>query len=505
MLASNQSAEYLDSVESVDIDASEVAKAARQDPDLLAGIAMPEVFEYCWPPVFRAAWFWLIGNVDKIRSSDRLALGLPRGFGKTTLIKVFILYCILFTRKKFILVISNTAGHAENILSDVIDMLEESNIKRIFGDWKLGVETNRTDLKKFGFRGRTIILAGLGAGGSVRGLNLKNARPDVIIFEDIQKREEADSQQVSEDLYKWMLGTAMKAKDPKGCLTLFIGNMYPTPHSILKKLKANSKWIKFIAGGILEDGTSLWEELQPINQLLDEFEADLESGHPEIFYSEVLNDENAALNNLIDFGKLPKYPYQDDDIPQGKFIVIDPSNDKHNSDAVSVGYFEMHEGKPVAREIDEGRMSPLDTIKSALKLCMKWNCRAVFIESNAYQYSLKFWSNFVVQQLGIEGITFQEIYSGRVTKNTRILTMFKAYIKGEILVHPSCSAQVHAQASAFQPLKTNNVDGVLDLLTYAPRVCTEFPELIQMYTLENEQTWDAIDQLQFSETAGAPF
>lgn len=483
----------------------EVFEAARNDPDFLAALSMPEIATFAWPPVFRAVWFWLLETVEKERNFDKLALGLPRGFGKSTVVKLFILYVILFTQRKFVLVLAASSTMAENIISDVFDMLDEPNIKAVFGDWRLGVEKDTNAVKKFGFRGRNIIVAALGAGGSVRGLNLKNERPDVMVFDDVQSREDADSQEVSEKLYKWMLGTAMKAKSPKGCMTLFIANMYPTPHSILKKLKANSQWIKFIAGGILADGTSLWEELQPIKQLLLEYQADLESGHPEIFHSEVLNDEDASVNNLVDFSKLPAYPYDDGEIAAGKFIVIDPATDKTNADAVSLGYFEVLDGKPVAREITEGRLSPGDTIKEALRLCSKWSCGLVVIEANSYQYTLKYWSEQICRQMGIIGITFIDIYSGKLSKNSRIMTMFKAYAKGEIYVHPSCVSPVHAQIRGFNPLKTNNVDGVLDLLTYAPRVVEEFANLIAIQTIEGQQEFTALSNQVFTEQENCPF
>ena len=478
----------------------EVMDLAKASPDFLAGLAMPTIFEYCWPPVFVNIWNWLTELADKERGNTddmlelfaRLAIGLPRGFGKTTVIKLYVLYCILYTDRQFILVLSATASHARNILSDIADMLDEPNIKAVFGDWRLGLETDTQDVKKFGFRGRNIILAGLGAGGNVRGLNLKNSRPDIMIFEDVQTREDSESPIVSENLYKWMIGTAMKAKSPKRCLTIFIANMYPTPHSILKKLKKNSQWVKFIAGGILEGNVSLWEELQPIKQLLIEYQTDIEAGHPEIFHAEVLNDENAAVNSLLDFGKLPDYPYEDADIPEGKFIVIDPSNDKHNSDAVSIGYFEVFDGnKPCAIEIVEGRFSPGDTIKETLELCNRHGCNLVVVEANAYQYSLLYWSEYICRQLGIDGITFIDIYSGRLAKNTRIMEMFKQYGKGEIYVHPRAKAQVHSQMRGFRPLKTDNIDGILDLLTYAPKVVAQFGALMQNYTIVGQQEHSA--------------
>lgn len=471
-------------------EASQIAEAAKQDLNFLSALAMPTIFEFEWSRIFVAIWLWLLQEIGKPRAFPNLALGLPRGFGKTTLVKLFVLFCILFTNRRFILVLSATEKHAANILADVISMLEEPNIIKVFGDYRLGLIKDTQTLKVFGFRGRTIILAGIGAGGSVRGLNVDNARPDLMIFEDVQTREDADSEQVSRDLEDWMFGTAKKAKSPKGCMTLFIANMYPTPHSLLKKLKANKYWTKFICGGILDDGTSLWEDLQPIKQLINEYLQDAEAGKAHIFAAEVLNDENASLNNLVDFSRLKPYPYEDNDIHQGNFIIIDPSNDKVNSDAITTTYFEIHDGKPVVREIDEGRYAPGEAIMVSIKMAMKWNCSLVLIEANGYQYSLKYWSEFTCTQMGIIGLNFVPIYSGKLSKNSRILTMFKAYVAGEIIVHPSCKAQVHTQILGFNPLKTLNVDGILDCLTYAQRVLEEFSDFIRIQTIEGKQEFE---------------
>lgn len=491
-------------------EANEVFQLAKNDPDFLSGLAMPEVFEYGWPPVFLSIWAWLTGIVVKTRDFSRLAVGLPRGFGKTTMVKLFILYCILFTKKQFILILSNNQGLANNIISDVADMLNEPNIKAVFGDWNLGLETDTLALKKFGFRGRNIVIAGLGAGGSVRGLNIKHARPDVIVFEDVQSREDADSQVISDSLFRWMLGTAMKAKSPKGCLFLFIANMYPTPHSILKKLKANKTWQKFIAGGLLMDPEtgeleSLWEELQPKEQLLDEFSADLEAGRPEIFFAEVMNDENASVNTAINVNKIPSFPYDDTDVHSGNFVIIDPATDKANADLVSVGYFQVHDAKAVAWEIVEDHLSPGNTIREALKYCFKYNCSLIVVEGNAYQSTLCYWFKIIMEQMGIQGIQVVEIYSGRFSKNSRILTMFKELTAGETYLHPRTKAQVYDQIRAFDPLKTNNVDGILDLLTYAPRVLTEFAEYLNTGTIIEQQMMEIQKALEYTELDNSAF
>ena len=474
----------------------EIIALAKQELDFLAALIAPLTFHLCFPPVFKSVWQWLLDYVNQARTFPQLALGLPRGFGKSTLMKIFIVYCILFTKKRFILIATTKASLAENILSDVIGMLEEPNIRSVFGDWKLGVEKDTQDLKIFGFRGRNIILVAIGAGGSLRGINVDNARPDVMLFDDIQSRECADSEIQSAALESWMIGTAMKAKSPMGCMFLFVGNMYPTKHSILRKLKANHTWTKFIAGGILADGTSLWEELQPIKQLTAEFENDLSMGHPEIFYSEVLNDENASSNNLIDLSKLPDVPYQEGDIPGGNFIVIDPATDKLGSDEVSIGYFEIHDAAPILMEIEEGRFSPGETIRIALKIALTKNCRLIAVESNAYQYSLLYWFDFICEQMGIIGIEAVPIYSGVRAKNARILEMFKAYSAGELFVYKDARLAVHIQITSFNPLRRDNTDGLLDLLTYAPKVVEEFGEYVIASTIIETQEFDAIEVIE---------
>lgn len=485
-------------IEEIGASAQEIKNLARVDLDFLAAIIMPTVFKFCFPPVFKSVWEWLVSYVSLPRAFPQLALGLPRGFGKTTLVKIFIIFCILFTKKQFILIISAKASLAENILSDVIDMLEEPNIQKVFGDWRLGIEKDTQGLKKFGFLGRNIILAAIGAESSLRGLNLKNARPDVMVFEDVQSRECADSEVQSTKLENWIIGTAMKAKSPSGCLFLFIANMYPTKWSILRKLKSNPKWIKFIAGGLLSYGTSLWEELQPAAQLMSEFENDLGMGHPEIFYSEVLNDENASMNNLIDLSKLPELPMQEGDISAGNFIIIDPATDKLGSDEVSVGYFEIYDARPVLMKLTEDRLSPGDTIRVALQYALTHNCRLIAVESNAYQYSLLYWFEFICKQMQIQGIEAVPLYSGNRAKNTRILEMFKGYSAGEVFVSEEARTAVHLQVTAFNPLRRDNTDGLLDLLTYAPKTIELYGEFVVAGNLIESQEYEAIEVPEFN-------
>jgi len=485
--------EYTPTTNTVSADAHEIQAAARNSLDFLAGLAMPDIFKYSFPLVFTGIWQWLTELSGKVRDFSQIALGLPRGFSKTTVLKLFILWCILFTKKSFILYIAGTQTKANDVIGDITDMLDEPNIKAVFGDWRVGLVIDRADFKLFGFRGRNIILRGAGAGSDIRGITRKNRRPDVMIFDDVQTREDADSEVISDQIENWMQGTAMKAKSPEGCLFIFLANMYPTKFSILKRLKKNPNWLKFITGGITEDGKSLWEELHPLAQLIKEYQNDAAAGKEQIFFSEVLNDENATINNNFDLSKVPDYDIDPAEIHQGNAVIIDPANDKANSDAVTHLYYELHGGRAVAKYIEENHgLSPLQIIELGIRLCLERNCRVLAIESTAFQYSLLFWFNYVCAQRGISGIEALEIYPGTLSKNARILSWFAKYAKGENQIHPDYRPLAHAQITQFNPVKTNNTDGILDCLQYMDK-CTEmYGHLMNAYNVIEMQEHAAI-------------
>lgn len=456
----------------------QMIELAKNDLNVLGGLAMPEIFVYLFPAILVGVWSLLKREVEKVKVFSQVALGIPRGHAKTTLIKLFILYCILYTNKRFILIIGRIQDHAENILSDVFSMLNESNIQELFGNWELDVPKKRNNLRQFTFRGRNIIVAAIGAGGSVRGLNLGNARPDIIILEDIQDAEDAKSEVISTQLMDWMIGTAMKAKSPMGCLTIFVGNMFPGKHCILRQLKDNHRWIKFISGAILQDGTALWEELRSLESLVEEFENDMASGKADIFLAEVMNDIETAVSTRFEVGKIQRWPWRDDEIPQGKMIIIDPSSGKADRDPCSIGRFEVFDGKCGLREVMEGNFSPGETIGHALIWALRHGIKLIVCESTAYQSTLLYWFNKVAEDLGISGIQFMPIHSTSIAKNSRITDMLRGLVANEQAIHDCCRSAAFKQIVEWKPLRRNNNDGILDLLTFAQRALNDYEGLM---------------------------
>tara|TARA_R110002153_G_scaffold42251_1_gene120229 strand:+ start:115 stop:426 length:312 start_codon:yes stop_codon:yes gene_type:complete len=95
--------------------------------------------------------------------------------------------------------------------------------------------------------------------------------------------------------------------------------------------------------------------------------------------------------------------------------------------------------------------------------------------------------------MGIEGIQAVPIYSGSRAKNARILEYFKAYAAGELFAIGEARLSLHLQITQFNAMKKDNTDGILDLMTYAPRVVQEFSEFIIAGNIIESQEYDAIE------------
>ena len=63
-----------------------------------------------------------------------------------------------------------------------------------------------------------------------------------------------------------------------------------------------------------------------------------------------------------------------------------------------------------------------------------------------------------------------EVQTRAKSKNYRVGEMLKSWQKGEIFAHPDVLSLVIAQARGYNPLKRDNVDGILDCMAYETQV-----------------------------------
>ncbi len=451
------------------------------DFNFFAGLCAPSLMRSLFPG-FYLALFKLItqGNTDP-ESVLRFALGLPRGFAKTTFLKIVVCWLIVYKLNDYFLVVCSTEGKALGFIADVDAMLSSPNMTQVYGDWAAAKLVDNAKLKTAHSQGRTVNLQPAGVGSAIRGANLALQRPDCIICDDIQSREDALSEAVNESQKDWFTATLLKAIESHGAhrRVIYLGNMYPGV-CILEMLRRNSQWTSLITGAILADGQSLWPELRSIRSLAAEYQHDAENGRSHIWFAEVQNDPLNEKFKLL-AKPIPDSLYEGlEDLEfEGCFLTVDPAGFRENSDDHVITVHRVFNGHPVAIHIEGGIWTPKVAVEKIIEACLKWDANVVGIESVAYQQSLLFWVEEKLKELKLEQeIAIVEVKAGKASKLSRIRDYIAELLSGESSMTNKVRQQFSYWAHLYQIGKQNNRDDYLDCPAYQKQMLTNYPHLI---------------------------
>ena len=472
------------------LDPETAATRIRDELDFCAYALIPEETISPYPPFYKQVWAHILARLHSLGPQEvfRFALGLPRGHVKTTIIKLLVVYLVIHDYDiSFILVVCATEDLAENFLSDVSDILSSDIITQLYGSWNTALLRDTKKLKTALFNGKNIILAAIGAGTSTRGLNLQNRRPQLIICDDVQTKENDESDAERNKLMKWLIGTLFKSRSKtKKSSIIYIGNMYSTD-CILYQFSTNPHWTSLITGAILADGSALWAELNSIETLIEEYNHDNELGLGSIWFAEVQNDPIGAGSGLLEYGEQivispANETFELDNYPI-RWLCIDPAGLKKTSDDNVIGaHCLMEEDTIGSFFIDNGKFNPEQVILKALTACQHYSIPIIFVESNAYQTTLVFWMEKYLKQLKLDSIIkVVPLPSGTSSKFQRIKAFVKLLVsKRWHLIGMEIYNKVTFQIYSYKITKQTNVDDIIDEQAMALKALNEHRNLILM-------------------------
>lgn len=173
-------------------------------------------------------------------TEQRAAIAAPREHAKSTCVSViFVLYCICYKLRRFIVLISDTQPQAALQLAAVKEELENNvelraDFGNLVGDKKWDINDCRTTTG--------ITLASRGAGQSLRGLRFRLYRPDLVICDDMENEEDVDNPETREKLERWFAGTVLNLG--KRCQVFVIGTILHYD-GLLAKLLDPEKFKRF--------------------------------------------------------------------------------------------------------------------------------------------------------------------------------------------------------------------------------------------------------------------
>lgn len=139
-----------------------------------------------------------------------MATAAPRGNAKSSIVSlIFAIWCSVFQKKEFIILISDTSSQADEFLGNIREELENNErFKEDFGNlvgqiWKNNDITLSNDVR---------ILA-LGARKKIRGRRHKNKRPDLILCDDLENDENTQNPDQRKKNENWFFKAVSKAGD----------------------------------------------------------------------------------------------------------------------------------------------------------------------------------------------------------------------------------------------------------------------------------------------------
>ena len=466
------------STELVNVKPDEAYERGKTDLNFFAGMLIPQVMISAFP-MFYIGLFQILTNRDakSIGKILRFALGLPRAHAKTTFIKVIICWLIVYDKISFAIILCANQDLADELLSDVNDMLCTENARLIYGDWEGQLSTDAKQLKKCLYHGRSVILAAKGADTAIRGINIKHRRPDLIFCDDAQTKENDDSPTDRLKFRKRLVAT-MKIISPTGDrLIVYVGNMY-SEDCILYQLKNNPTWVSLITGAIREDGEPLWPELHSLDTLMESYYHDEAMGEADVWFAEIMNDPISKSSSLL-HAPLPEYPGDEATvIADGVFLTIDPAGFRDNSDDNVIAVHQVHDGKGAVIKLDAGIKDPEQLIQRALQLALETGASLIGVEETGYQQTLLYWFNKYVTDWGITGIHIVPLKPAGRSKESRIRLFVAELYASNYYLFSSVRATYTWQAMKYKIGKKDNKDDILDCVAYGLDVRNQYWHLV---------------------------
>jgi len=243
-------------------------------PQAFAEVYMKNNCSSPYSPMHLEIFDKLLG-ITKHRKA-RLAIAAPRGHAKSTIVSlVYVLWCILYLKERLILIASNTQEQAVALLKDIKHQLKNNPlIVSDFPEICRGQKPKTWRDNKIQLPNGAMISV-YGANQNPRGIKHDKDRPGLIIADDLENQELAESEEQRDKLQSWFSSTLLNTGHPDTNVVV-IGTILHQD-SLLANLVDNIRkpgWdgIKYKAVKQFSTNPQLWEQWASIFRNHDEYE-----------------------------------------------------------------------------------------------------------------------------------------------------------------------------------------------------------------------------------------
>jgi predicted phage terminase large subunit-like protein len=317
---------------------------------------------------------------------------------------ISVLWNILFNRKHFVLIISESYQQSALFLDAIKKELEYNDkIKYFFGDlnsdkWSENDIVLKTDIK----------LVAKGAGQKLRGLRYRSYRPDLVILDDFESEANTETDDLRDKLFRWVNGAVLPGSDPNGEIIL-VGTIVHHDSYLenIRRTGSKSGWELLYYQAIISDEKKLvlWPDrfsYQYLDNLRSQYAA---QGMIDFFWQEYQNiaqspegrpftEEMIQYHSGMLFRENNKwYIRLEGGVVEGVRISIgvDPAiatGARSDYSVIFVSAIDGH-GNIYAIEYWRGRVKPVELIEKIYGMFSRYEYEPlIVIETTAYQEAL---------------------------------------------------------------------------------------------------------------------
>lgn len=362
---------------------------------------------YChtfFPLAFRSKSPPFHKDVDRLldnASNRHVAVEVFRGGAKTTKLRAFASKRIAYGTSRTIMIVSSSQDHA----------------KRSVGWLRTAIRHNKSWTTTFGLSagrkwtdeyieiehaslGHTIAVIAVGITGQIRGVNIDDHRPDLIIVDDPDNEETTATPEQRKKTRDLFFGAVEKSlvpalDNPEAKMVLLQTSLHK--EDLINRCHIDPQWATLKFGCFADDGNSQWPAMWARETLEEDKRAHIVRGDTLLWLREMeckIGDEETAYfkREWIKFW---------DTLPERMVcvIAIDPAPPPselqvakgfRDKDYEVLSVWGYAQGKFYALEISASRgHEPEWTINEFFRLVDKWKPLKARVEGNAYQRTLK--------------------------------------------------------------------------------------------------------------------
>ncbi|MDE1381203.1 phage terminase large subunit [Bacillus subtilis] len=205
--------------------------------------------------------------------TQRLAWSVPRSHAKSTyLSNMYPLYNIVYNLRQFIVIISETQDGAKLFADYVNNQLKHNEkLRADFGELmdKDGRGNVKDNAEKFVTKNNVMVAIG-SIQKQLRGMKFLNARPDLIIMDDLESEKSTNTPELRQKNLTWYTKVVNPLGDPQRTAFIYMGTLVH-PNGLLPYVmnRADFKSKRYSAIVSPPDRQDLWEEYERIYRDLE--------------------------------------------------------------------------------------------------------------------------------------------------------------------------------------------------------------------------------------------